>query len=44
MVTALIVTNLIFNVFFAMTCGFICYSVLKKKKTKQPTPPSYRRK
>lgn len=41
MITALIITNLVFNIFFSITLAFICYGVLKKKKTKQSKKPDY---
>ena len=41
MIIALIITNLIFNVLFGLTCGFIAYSVIKKKKQEKPKSPSY---
>ena len=43
MIIALIITNLIFNVLFGLTCGFIAYSVIKKKKQSQVQKPSYKR-
>lgn len=42
-VVALIVTNCVLNVFFGLTCGLICYEVLKKRKQVKSTKPSYKR-
>ena len=44
MITALIITNIVFNIFFSITLGFVCYGVIKKKKVKQPQKPNYIRK
>lgn len=46
MVNALIITNLIFNIFFTITCGLISYSVIKsmkKKKQNVVKKPDYKR-
>ena len=45
MLVALVITNCVFNVIFAITCGLVCYGVYKQKKSNsQKRMPDYRRK